>query len=76
MDYGEYRDLIRSKGKGVVVFKKLDNTLRTMKFDNSKGKVSGGTYSAGHIDHYEPAFDVELGQWRTVNLKTIVSLKV
>lgn len=76
MNYAEYRDLIRSKGKGVVVFKKLNGDIRKLVFENAKGKVNGGTYSAGAIDWYEPVFDTEISQWRTVNLKTIVSLSV
>lgn len=76
MNYAEYRDLIRSKGKGVVVFRKLDNTLRTMNFDNSKGVVKGGVSGVAHLEKYMPCFDTDINQWRTVNLETIVSLKV
>lgn len=82
MNYQDYRNIIRKHSVGIVEFTKRDGQNRRLIFNNDLGKMylSGGTYSAKHVDTLEPVFEVtasgESVGWKSVSLDRIISLKV
>lgn len=78
------RALVESIGGkfGSVIFRKQDNTLREMSFKRqvraayANGSHKEHEYSNAHQEKYVPVVDMDKGAFRTLNLETMVSLKV